>query len=85
MWIVLYSSDLKAGYDSWKTKFSGLTWTTSLPPVYPSIALSTNGNGAVSLAKQDYPGWERPHAISSYLHHDAVYEMRSEPRITAIP
>lgn len=78
MWIVLYSSDLKTGYDSWKTKFSGLTWTTSLPPVYPSIALSTNGNGAVSLVKQDYPGWERPHAISSYLHHDAVYEMRSE-------
>ena len=78
MWIVLYSSNLKTGYDSWKTKFSGLTWTASLPPVYPNIALSTNSNGTVSLVKQDYPGWERPHAISSFLHHDAVYEMRSE-------
>ncbi len=28
---------------------------------------------------RSYAGWKEPSPISSYLHHDAVYEMRSEP------
>lgn len=80
MWIVLYAATLKSGYDSWKTLFPSTAWTSSLPPVHSSIGLLTNGTGRVSIDEtRRYPGWNAPKPISSYLHHNAVYEMRSEP------
>ena len=80
MWVVLYASALKAEFVIWKTRYSNTSWTATLPSVYSSIALVTNGNGQVSIdASQNYPGWGRPSPISSYLHHNAVYEMRSNP------
>ena len=80
MWVVLFCSDLADKFDAWTAAFSSTAWTTTLPAVYPSIALVTNGNGKVSIdSSQAYPGWKKPSSISSYLHHNATYGMRSEP------
>lgn len=80
MWIVIYATSLKDKYDTWKTSFASTAWTSVLPAVHSTIGLITNVEGVVSIDEsRTYSGWKQPDMISSYLHHDAVYEMRSEP------
>lgn len=79
LWIVIYANKLETDYETWKTTFASTAWTSALPAVPSSIRLSTNSSGRVSVdTSKTYPGWKSPDDISSYLHHDAVYEMRSE-------
>jgi hypothetical protein len=80
MWIVVCSSSLKAEYDLWKAANANTSWTSVLPKVYPSISLVTNTVGRVSPdPSKTYFGWKKPSRKSTFLHHDAVYEMRSAP------
>lgn len=79
-WIVIYADSLETNFTSWCATYSSTAWTSVLPPVPSCISLSTNSQGIVSVGtERTYPGWKTPGKISSYLHHDATYEMRSEP------
>ncbi|MBR1836448.1 MAG: hypothetical protein IJ783_04100 [Kiritimatiellae bacterium] len=80
MWVVLYSTNLASSYNAWKNRFTNTAWTTKLPAVPSSIGLVSNDSGSVFVdSSRTYPGWRSPTRISSLLHHDAIYEMRSEP------
>ena len=77
LWIVINAPAAQTKFDTWVERNSNTVWTTTLPKPYSSIAV-------VSGTPQDpEPGaprlWGTPHAIDSYLHHDAKFEMRSVP------
>ena len=77
LWVVVNASTAQTEFNAWLTRNSDMSWTSILPQPYSSISV-------VSGSPQDpEPGaprlWGTPHAIDSYLHHDAKYEMRSVP------
>lgn len=85
MWVVVYSPDTRTRFDEWCSSNESTDWAASLPRPFDRIALATNAvTGAVSPIDPE-PGppnqWCPPAAHFTYLHHNAVYEMRTETGI----
>ncbi len=81
MWIVINSPDTRRRFDEWCTNNVSTAWATSLPKPFDRILLSTNAvTGAVTPLDPE-PGnpneWSPPVSHSTWLHHNAVYEMRT--------
>ena len=79
LWIVVYSTRSKEQYDKWKTSETNLTWTVLLPKPFASLGIATNSMGLVKPIGTNGVAWKAPTLIdsSSYMHHNAVHEMRS--------
>ena len=77
LWVVVNGPATQAGFNAWLANNSNISWTSTLPQPYSAITI---GSG---LPQDPEPGaprlWGDPHAIDSYLHHDAKFEMRSVP------
>ena len=81
MWVVVNSPTAKAEFDAWYEANTNTAWTASLPKPYASIVV-TNGIAVdpEPPGPDGSPGqWDAPHRIdpTSYLHHNAVWEMRT--------
>ncbi len=81
LWVVINSPETYREFATWCTNNASTTWATTLPKPYSSIRLSTNSVTKAVTPIDPEPGapnlWSEPIAHSTYLHHDAVYEMRS--------
>ena len=82
MWIVINSPETRTRFEEWCSNNVSTAWTTTLPKPFDRINLSTNAvSGEVSPIDPE-PGapnqWCAPVAHSTWLHHNAVYEMRTE-------
>lgn len=82
MWIVVYSPDTRTRFDEWCTNNASTAWASTLPKPFDRISLATNpASHAVSPVDPE-PGaprqWCPPVAHATWLHHNAVYEMRTE-------
>ena len=79
LWIVVYSTRSKEQYDKWKNSETNLTWTTMLPKPFASLGIATNSMGHVKPVGTNAVAWKKPESMgsSSYMHHNAVTEMRS--------
>lgn len=78
-WLVVYSPETEAFYTTWQTMNSSLAWTVGLPQPYEQLEMVFEGSipsfqkpshGATSL-------WSNVSPVVSWLHHNAVYSMRS--------
>ncbi len=81
LWMVVNSPDTQTEFDNWYAQNSDISWTTNLPPPFASItiAVSSGTTNAVDPEPEIPNLWGTPHSINSYLHHDAKYEIRSNP------
>ncbi|MCL2105282.1 MAG: hypothetical protein FWH21_09625, partial [Kiritimatiellaeota bacterium] len=87
IWVVVNSTDTLAEHNGWIARNPNNNWTAGLPVPFSSIPLkvTTNWFGTVStnlnVAAMNLDGtlWHPPSKISSFMHHDAKYEMRSHP------
>ncbi len=71
-------------FDFWSTNEPlQQDWINLLPPPFETIQITTNSLGEVSACDPEPNGfdWNPPEKVeqSIYIHHDAVYEMRSTP------
>lgn len=78
MWLMINSGEAAQLYSDWLVANASISWTTVLPAAFEDIALITNGTSVLPDPSVHYPGWKDPKRNESLLHHDAVYEMRSE-------
>lgn len=81
MWVVVNSPETRRAFEAWVVENTNTAWTASLPKPYASIVV-TNGVAVdpEPPGPDGKPGtWDAPHKIdpSSYLHHNAVWEMRT--------
>jgi len=59
--------------------YCSLNWTTNLPAPFASITVTKDKSGnPVSATIPDKTHWYAPDRKDSYLHHDAVFDMRSK-------
>ena len=82
LWVVVNASNAETEFDAWLSANTNLAWTLGLPRPFSSIEI------AAGVPQDPEPGepneWSPPVAVSSYLHHDAVYEARTEPGISGV-
>lgn len=77
MWVVVNSQATQESFMQWGTDNANLLWTATLPQVFSTIIVS---NTVPVDPESGAPNqWKRPSTVNSYMHHDARYEMRSEP------
>jgi len=79
LWLVVNSPMTYTNFADWKTASNNLSWTNGLPRPYDSIEIT---NGTPQDPEPGAPNlWAAPSRINprSYMHHDAVFEMRSTP------
>ena len=81
MWVVVNSPDALREFNAWVSNNVSTAWTAALPKPYASIVV-TNGIAVdpEPPGPDGKPGtWDAPHRIKadSYLHHNAVWEMRT--------
>ena len=77
LWIVVYKPSDKTWFHAWHAEQStNLTWTTTLPKPCHSLTFI---NGGVLAGTGATGKWSSPDTIEvdSYMHHNAVYEMRT--------
>ncbi len=81
MWVVVNSPSSQAEFDAWVAANTNAAWTAALPKPFASIAIT---NGIASDPEPPGPDgspglWDAPHKLdqTSYLHHNAVWEMRT--------
>lgn len=81
MWVVVNAPLVLERFDNWTSNNVDLAWTESLPMPFESIVVA---NGiAIDPEPPAADGcsgiWDSPHRIdsSAYLHHNAVWEMRT--------
>lgn len=81
MWLVVSSQDSRDSYNAWLVNEADTSWTVILPKPFASLAIATNSTGDVMSDIVNGVMWNKPSKINSrsYMHHDAVYEMRSHP------
>lgn len=81
LWVVVNAPETQAAFNGWYAQNADLSWTTNLPSPFAAITFSTNWFGVVSpgVTNLSGSGWGLPHAINSFLHHNATFEMRSGP------
>jgi len=76
LWLVVNSPETLVRFNLWYAiNSANMDWTLTLPPPFTSIDISGK------LVSPDKNKWETPEKKSTYLHHNAVYDMRSE-RVT---
>lgn len=75
LWIVVSCKEMEQLYSEWKVSETNLEWTLNLPKPFSSLNNSTNG--IIKSMKQTQ--WREAEEITSrsYMHHNALYEMRS--------
>ena len=80
LWVVVNAPETETSFTSWYEQSADISWTTNLPSPFSRLPLTNASQNVIAIDPEpDSPGlWESPHGISSYLHHDAKYEMRSE-------
>ena len=72
LWVTVNSPDTQTRFNQWHTlNIANMAWTLTLPPPFASIDISGK------LVSPDPNVWKAPKKKPTYLHHDAVYEMRS--------
>lgn len=81
MWVVVNSPVAQTEFLAWASANTNTSWTATLPRPYAAIAV-TNGvaTDPEPPGPDGRPGiWDAPHRIDSksYLHHNAVWEMRT--------
>ena len=77
MWLVINSQATQDRFTQWAIDNVNLQWTAALPQAFSNVAIP---NAVPTDPESGYPNqWKRPSIVSSYLHHNAKYEMRSEP------
>ena len=81
MWIVANAPLALSRFNAWVSNNVSTAWTSALPKPFASIAV-TNGvaTDPEPPGPDGRPGtWDAPHRIdpTSYLHHNAVWEMRT--------
>lgn len=81
MWLVANSPDTKNQFDAWYAANTNTAWTAALPSPYASITIA---DGVATDPEPPGPNgsprlWDAPHRLdsASYLHHNAVWEMRT--------
>ena len=84
LWIVVNSAQSSTEFGNWASSNADTSWTASLPRPPPRLDITTNprtGHEVASLPTggADYSAWSKPKRIAtnSYLHHDAVWEIRA--------
>ena len=79
LWIVINSRDTNDEFDTWHNRNSSdVAWLETLPSPFHAIVVDNNDN--IEDPEPAAPNlWEAPRRVrqQSFLHHDAVYEMRS--------
>lgn len=81
LWVVVNAPETATKFNNWYTQNADISWTTNLPSPFSSISF-TNVAGIITPVDPESGApnqWGTPHDINSYLHHDAQYEMRSNP------
>lgn len=82
MWIVINSPDTRTRFSEWCSNNVSTAWADTLPKPFDRIALSTNASSGAVAPVDPEPGapneWSPPVAHSTFLHHNAVFEMRTE-------
>ena len=77
LWLTVYAPASSKSFLDWEAANTNLSWTTTLPQPYSHISFSASGTplkptgGTPEL-------WKEPKAISSFLHHNASFDMRSD-------
>ena len=80
LWIVVNASTAETEFAAWCSANTNLAWTLGLPQPFSSIGIAS---GAPQDPEPGSPNeWQPPETINSYLHHDARFEMRTEPGIS---
>ena len=81
MWIVLNDKKARPLFDVWyDANSTDVSWAARLPRPVGALTLSTNFFGRVTVDDPEpgEPGqWTSPDRVSSFLHHDAKWEMRA--------
>ena len=81
MWVVINAIKSERNFDDWYARnHTNLAWVATLPKPFPMLSFKTNFFNRVSVIDPE-PGapneWNAPDSLSTYLHHDARWEMRS--------
>jgi hypothetical protein len=79
--VVVNSPETKTSFDGWYARNADTSWTSSLPQPFASLSFTFVEGGVEPVDPEpSLPSqWGTPHPVASYLHHDAKYEMRSNP------
>ena len=65
--ICIFNPGEDSGFTDWRTKYSSVAWTSALPAPPRTIPSSETSS------------WYAPGTPGSYMHHDAVHDIRSKP------
>ncbi len=81
LWVVVNSPAALTKFNAWVSENTNTSWIANLPKPFASITIQ-NGSPVdpePPTATNGIGQWDAPHAInrSSYLHHNAVWEMRT--------
>ena len=78
LWLVLNSSKSYKGFNDWYSLQKNFSWQNSLPPVYEQISFIPDQSGENWIDESfAYDSWDTPEPSHTYLHHNAVFTMRS--------
>ena len=78
LWLVLNSSKSYKGFNDWYYLQTDNSWQNSLPPVYEQISFIPDQSGENWIDESfAYDSWDTPEPSHTYLHHNAVFTMRS--------
>lgn len=79
-WLVMYSPSTVSFYSNWQLQNSSLAWTIGLPQPYEQLdPVSSQQEPSYQKPSRGTPSlWADPSPVSSWLHHDAAFSMRSK-------
>ncbi|MBR4125915.1 MAG: hypothetical protein IKR13_06895, partial [Victivallales bacterium] len=80
MWVVVNAKAVRQNYMGWYSGNADTSWTDTLPRPYAKLQISSNwwGSDATPVNPLNPDPWNSPSRLSGYLHHDSVWEMRSQ-------
>lgn len=82
MWVVVNARCELENFDNWYSENSDLSWVNTLPKPCAKLEISKSwlfGETATPTNLINPNLWKKPIKLSSYLHHDSKWEMRSKP------
>ena len=78
LWLVLNSVESYSDFNDWYYLQTDNSWQNSLPPVYDQISFISDQWGENWIDESfAYDSWNTPEPSHTYLHHNAVFTMRS--------
>jgi hypothetical protein len=79
LWVVINSTGTFFTFNNWWLRNLDTRWTANLPAPFASITVKKDANGnPVSATIPGGSRWNAPIRKDSFLHHDAVFDMRSK-------